>query len=90
MWVAARVRGPEPAEPRVGCVQMDAQSRTIRLHELQEGTGAGQVQMDKFMDYGFDNVFGSEASQDDVYNNLGPAMVIKAAKQGIHSKYITH
>ena len=97
VWVAARVRGPEQA--RVGCVAVDARSRTMRLHELNEASAgcddpdadlSNAVDLGKFQSFGFDNVFDSDATQDQVYDNLGPAMVIKAAKHGIHSTFMAY
>ena len=41
-------------------------------------------------DYGFDSVFTGAATQDDVYDSIGPPIVIRAAKHGINSTLLAY
>ena len=53
-------------------------------------SGPPQIDPHVSAKYGFDTVFPSDSAQADVYSKIGPAIVIRATRLGIHSTFMAY
>ena len=87
------MRGPGKSSPT--CTQVDSVNKRIKLHDLQPdpgGGGGGGARADpaSASDFFFDSVLPSNATQDEVYAVVGPGVVMRAVKQGVHSTFLAY